>query len=154
MRPLHAILRLILFPIALTLLQAAPTFAQNKASEPVRVVLKGHDPVAYFTAGRPVKGSTEFRFDWDGERYHFSSAANRDLFAANPEKYAPQFGGYCTGSMSRKIQNEADPGAWIISDGKLYVFGQPKFAEQARKDPEYLRTRVPLAAVNWRERGK
>ncbi len=154
MSPLHEFLRLMLVPIALTLFQVAPTLAQSTASEPKRVVLKGHDPVAYFTVGKPVKGSTAFHFDWDGERYLFSSAANRDLFAANPEKYAPQFGGYCTGSMSRKVQAEADPSAWIISDGKLYVFGQTKWADVAHKDPEYLRTRIPLAVVNWRERGK
>ena len=118
------------------------------------VALEGHDPVAFFTVGKPVKGSTAFHFDWDGERYLFSSAANRDLFAANPEKYAPQFGGYCTGSMSRKVQAEANPEAWIISDGKLYVFGQTKWVDVAQKDPEYLRTRIPLAAANWRERGK
>ena len=116
MRPLHVCLRLILLPLALILIPGTSSFAQNKPAEPLRVVLKGHDPVAYFTIGKPVKGSPELKYDWDGERYLFASAANRDKFAANPDRYAPQFGGYCTGSMSRKVQAEANPEAWIIAD--------------------------------------
>lgn len=136
---------------ALLLLPGVASIAQSVPSAPLRVVLKGHDPVAYFTEGRPVKGSAEFKHDWDGERYLFSNAGNRDKFAADPERYAPQFGGYCTGSMSRGVRNEADPEAWIISDGRLYVFGQLKFKEMAQKDPEYLALRVPKAEKNWRE---
>ena len=79
-------------------------------------------------------------------------AANRDKFAADPDRYAPQFGGYCTGSLSRNIENESVPEGWIISEGKLYVFGQGKFRDIALKDPEWLRTRIPLAAANWKEK--
>lgn len=136
-----------------TALAAAPmsgALAQVAPGRPPRLVLKGFDPVAYFTDGRPVPGSATYQFDWDGERYHFASAANRDRFKADPERYAPQFGGYCTGSMGRNVRNEADPKAWIISDGKLYVFGAMKFSEMARKDPKYLPSRIPLAQANWR----
>ena len=129
--------------------QTSSGIAQQAASPAPRLVLKGYDPVAYFTVDKPVKGSADFRYDWDGERYLFASAANRDKFAANPDRYAPQFGGYCTGSMSAKRQLEADPEAWIISDGRLYVFGQAKFADIARNDPKWLADRIPLAAVNW-----
>lgn len=134
---------------SLAFLLAATTSVAQTTSGP-RVVLKGYDPVAYFTDGRPVKGSPQNSYDWDGERYHFASAANRDKFAANPERYAPEFGGYCTGSMARNVRNEADPEAWIISDGKLYVFGQVKFMNEAKNNPGYLAERVPLATVNWR----
>ena len=130
------------------------SIAQEKSAAPLRVVLKGYDPVAYFTESRPVKGVPEFSYDWDGERYLFSSAANRNKFAAAPERYAPQFGGYCTGSMSGKMQREADPQAWIISDGRLYVFGQVKFADMARNDANWLAGRIPLAAANWQEMKK
>jgi len=127
----------------------APTsFAQTTVSP--RVVLKGHDPVAYFTDGRPVKGSPQISHDFDGERYLFASAANRDRFAANPERYAPQFAGYCTGSMARGLRNEADPEAWIIADGRLYVFGQVKFMELAKQDPRWLADRISLAGDNFR----
>jgi hypothetical protein len=143
------LLRMVLLPIAAVLAAGSAAHAQDK-----RVMLKGHDPVAYFTEGRPVKGLPQFTHDWDGDRYQFASAANRDKFIADPDRYAPQFGGYCTGSMSRNVVNEMHPEAWIISDGKLYVFGQPKFRELALKDPQWLASRVPLATVNWKERRK
>lgn len=144
MRPM---LRLLFLPVALVLAAGTAALAQDK-----RVMLKGHDPIAYFTEGRPVKGSPDLAIEWDGDRYYFASAANRDKFAADPDRYAPQFGGYCTGSMSRNVVNEMHPEAWIISEGKLYVFGLPKFRELALKDPEWLRTRIPLAAVNWQDK--
>jgi len=126
-------------------------FARDTAP---RLVLQGHDPVAYFTDGRPVQGTAEFTHDWDGGRYYFASAVNRDTFAANPDRYAPRFGGYCMGSMSRGTHNEGNPEAWIIVDGKLYVFGQIKFKHIADKDPAFVRTRIPAAEEHWRARGK
>jgi len=58
------------------------------------VAIKGYDPVAYFTKGSPVKGFKEFAYNWNDAKWYFSSAQNRDLFAADPERYAPQYGGY------------------------------------------------------------
>lgn len=118
----------------------------------MRVVLKGHDPVAYFTDSKPVKGNPNISYDWDEGRYHFASGKHRDMFAADPERYAPQFGGYCTGSMSRGVRNEGDPEAWVIREGRLYVFGATKFKEIAEKDPTYIPSRLAGATKNWRER--
>ena len=131
------------------LYSASSVMAQGS---PMRVVLKGHDPVAYFTEGKAVKGNPKFSYDWDDGRYQFASARNRDMFAANPDRYAPQFGGYCTGSMSRGVRLEPDPEAWIIVDGRLYVFAQMKFKELAAADPQYLAERIPKADKNWREK--
>jgi len=146
----RAILHYILLPLAALLLPVAGCFAQADQSKPVRVVLKGHDPVAYFTERKPVKGDPKISYDWDGERYLFASAANRGKFAANPERYAPQFGGYCTGTMARGVRAEADPEAWIVADGKLYVFGQAKFKEIAQKDRRWLADKVAMAGEHWR----
>lgn len=143
MRNLLAVLLLLSLPQAIS-------FAQNAATQSPRVVLKGHDPVAYFTEQKPVKGDPKVSYDWDGARYYFASAENRKKFVANPERYEPQFGGYCTGSMARGVRNEADPDAWIIADGKLYVFGAVTFKELARKDKRWLTERVALAGENWR----
>ena len=140
----------IFLSLVILLLPGAASFAQSDPSRPLRVVLKGHDPVAYFTEGRPVKGSPEIKFDWDGERYLFSNAGNRKKFAANPERYAPQFGGYCTGTMARGARAEADPQSWIIADGRLYLFGQRKFKEMAEKDPNWLAGKLVAANQNWR----
>jgi YHS domain-containing protein len=119
-------------------------------ADEVRLVLKGHDPVAYFTDGKPVKGDPRYAYDFDEGRYHFASAEHRNMFAADPERYAPQFGGYCTGSMSRNVRNEGDPNAWVIRDGRLYVFGQVKFKEMAERDPQYLPSKLPAATRNWK----
>lgn len=93
------------------------------ATEP-RVALRGYDPVAYFTESRPVQGVPEFHKDWDGARYYFASAKNRDVFGADPERYAPQFSGYCSSSVGQGRKNEGDPLVWKIVDNKLYVFGR------------------------------
>jgi hypothetical protein len=126
--------------------------ALSADAQEARLVLKGHDPVAYFTEGKPTKGSPSYSYVWDEGRYHFASARHRDMFAADPERYAPQFGGYCTGSMARGGRHEGDPEAWIVRDGRLYVFGAVKFKEMAEKDPAYLPAKVQDARKNWPDR--
>lgn len=83
--------------------------------------LKGYDAVAYFKQSKPVKGKDEFRHDWMGAKWYFASSANRDEFAQNPEKYAPQFGGYCAWAVAHNYTASIDPEAWRIVDGKLYL---------------------------------
>ena len=144
-----AMLRHVLLVFMLLALQTA-VHAQSGASKQPRVVLKGHDPVAYFTEHKPVRGDPKISYDWDGERYLFASAANRSKFAAKPEQYAPQFGGYCTGTMAQGGRAEADPAAFIIADGKLYVFGAMQFKELAEKDPAWLAGKVVAANEHWR----
>jgi YHS domain-containing protein len=83
--------------------------------------LSGYDAVAYFSEGKPVKGSQQFEHQWDGVRWRFASAAHRDAFAAAPEKYAPQYGGYCAYAVSKNTTYASDPEAWKVVDGKLYL---------------------------------
>ncbi|HEY4645828.1 MAG TPA: YHS domain-containing (seleno)protein, partial [Steroidobacteraceae bacterium] len=78
--------------------------------------------VSYFARGRPEKGSGEFWFAFDDAVYLFSSAKHRALFTADPERYAPQYHGYCTMKVSEGERAEADPEAWVVVGGKLYVF--------------------------------
>lgn len=84
------------------------------------VAVKGHDVVAY-TTGSVIKGDPQFEHRWDGAIFRFSSAANRDLFARTPGKYAPQFGGYCAYAVSRGYTADIDPQAFRIVDGRLYL---------------------------------
>ncbi len=121
------------------------------AADNVRHVLKGYDPVAYFTQAKPMKGDPKYAYEWDEGRYHFASAKHRDMFAGDPEKYAPQFGGYCTGSMARGVRNEADPEGWTIQDGKLYMFGAAKWKAVAEADVQYIPTRLDNARKHYRE---
>lgn len=111
----------------------ATGFAQSGAA-PMRVVIKGYDPVAYFSDKRPVKGTPEIKYDWDDGRYLFANARHREMFAANPDRYAPQFGGYCTVGTSKGRKAEANPEMWMVVDGKLYVFASSKAKEIAEKD--------------------
>lgn len=94
--------------------------------EPPRVALKGHDPVGYFTLGKPLRGTASISYDWDDSRYYFASTRHRDLFASDPERYAPRFSGWCAGAIAYGVKVEPDPNVWKIVDGKLYVFRSPE----------------------------
>ena len=83
--------------------------------------IDGTDPVAYFTEGKPVEGSSDHKFEWNGATWLFASAENLATFQANPEKYAPQYGGYCAWAVSQGYTASTDPEAWKIVDGKLYL---------------------------------
>ena len=89
------------------------------------VAIKGYDPVAYFTLGKPARGKQDISHVWDERRYHFVSSEHRELFKADPVRYAPQFPDFCAMSLARGEIEEANPEYWLISDGKLYMFGKP-----------------------------
>lgn len=86
------------------------------------VAIKGYDPVAYFTMGRAVKGSQEFAYEWLKSKWHFANAEHRDRFAADPLKYAPQYGGYCSDVHIVNGNADINPTAWRIVKDRLYVF--------------------------------
>ncbi len=94
------------------------------AAQEVPLAIKGYDPVAYFADGKPTHGLPEIEYEWDEHRYRFSSEAHRELFRADPVHYAPQFGNFCAMALANGEVVEADPENWLISDGKLYVFGK------------------------------
>ncbi|MEM7791697.1 MAG: YHS domain-containing (seleno)protein [Verrucomicrobiota bacterium] len=83
--------------------------------------IKGYDPVAYFAEAKPVKGSKKYKVEWNGANWHFVSEANKAAFEADPEAYAPQFGGFCAWAVSQGYTAGIDPDAWDIVDGKLYL---------------------------------
>jgi YHS domain-containing protein len=83
--------------------------------------LRGYDAVAYFALDNAVKGDPKFEYAWNGAKWLFSSEENLKKFQADPEAYAPQFGGYCAYAVSEGYTADADPEAWKIVDGKLYL---------------------------------
>ena len=85
------------------------------------VAIYGYDSVSYFTDGKPTKGSPEFEYIWRGAKWQFSSAEHRDLFAKQPEAYAPHFGGFCAKSMVDGEVAAPNPNIWSIIDSKLYL---------------------------------
>ncbi|MCG6194388.1 YHS domain-containing protein [Leptospira sp. FAT2] len=85
------------------------------------VAIEGYDPVAYFVSGRPIEGKGEFSYKWKGADWYFSSAENLKRFRENPERYVPQFGGYCAYGIALGEKVNIDPNQWKIVDGKLYL---------------------------------
>ena len=86
-----------------------------------RLAIEGYDPVAYFTEAKPVQGSSQFTAEHLGATYYFSSAQHQSLFQGEPNKYAPQYGGYCAFGVSKEYKFDIDPEAWAIVDDKLYL---------------------------------
>lgn len=83
--------------------------------------IQGYDPVAYFKESQPVKGKKEFSYEWSGATWHFSNQENANTFKASPEKFAPQFGGYCAYGVAKGYKASTSPDAWSIVDNKLYL---------------------------------
>jgi len=133
----------------LALVVALPPAAQAQKSvnaDSDKVAIKGYDAVAYFTEGRPVKGKGEFEFRWEDARWQFSSAAHRDAFAAEPERYQPQYGGFCALGLAMGKVVDVDPESWTIVDGKLYLNYDKKFREQWRANAA---ENIKQADANW-----
>lgn len=103
------------------------------------VAIRGYDTVAYFTEGRAVEGSATYSHRWLGATWHFASAENRDRFAEDPLRYAPQYGGHCADGVSfGTITTNIYPKAWRIIDGKLYLSYDPGAAEGFEKSANKL----------------
>ena len=110
------------------------------------LALKGYDAVAYVIDGRPAAGRAEFEHRWNGALWRFVSAANRDRFVQSPDRYAPQFGGYCAYAVSRGYTADIDPAAWKIVDGKLYLNYSRRVQTLWERD---LHANIAKAAANW-----
>lgn len=83
--------------------------------------IRGYDPVAYFIQQKAIKGMEEFKYEWSGSTWYFSSQENMEAFVKSPEKYAPQFGGYCAYGVSEDHKSPTDPAAFTIVNDKLYL---------------------------------
>lgn len=127
------------------LMDAERQFA-NYNVDNANVAIHGYDTVAYFTDGKPTKGNSEFEHVWEDARWTFSSATNLELFKANPQRYAPQFGGYCAGGLAVGEYANGDPELYTIVDGKLYFIKNEKYQTVWREAPE---TAIHFAEYNW-----
>lgn len=108
--------------LALSPFVARPAFAASpEVFSDENGAIRGTDPVAYFTEGGPVAGSADHSVMWRGAEWRFASAENMAMFEANPEAYAPQYGGYCAFAVSKGGIATTDPKAWTIYEGKLYL---------------------------------
>lgn len=108
--------------IALTVAIATNAAAQTPINAPAdNVAIRGYDPVAYFQDGAAREGSADFRYTWNDVTWHFASTENLESFRADPERYAPQFGGYCAWAASQGYVADVDPNAWTVHEGRLYL---------------------------------
>ena len=134
-------------PLMISLLISMTSFAQKSATfMHDGKAIRGYDPVAYFTAGKPVKGDDQFVFEWNNAKWYFSSKQNLDLFKANPSKYAPQYGGYCAYGLSNGYKAPIAADAWTIDNGKLYLNYNLDVREEWNKD---RKQRIEKADKNW-----
>ena len=101
------------------------------------LAIKGYDPVAYFVDGQAVKGEKAYRYEWQGATWRFSSEEHKKRFIEDPEKYAPQYGGYCAWSVSQGGKVTIDPKMWKIVDGKLYLNFNSKVQEKWLEKMDY-----------------
>ena len=112
--------------LAITVIVAIAAVASAGAKPAVNVTrgqlaLRGYDVVAYWTDSRPTRGVADFEHHWNGAVWRFATGANRDTFAKDPARYAPEFGGYCAYAVSRGYTADIDPHAWRIVLGRLYL---------------------------------
>ncbi len=144
---------------AISLTGCGAMLAQNPSSalKPVnavadaddaRVMLKGHDVVAYFTLGRHALGSNQFKSVYEGVTFRFSSAEHKALFDANPKKYQPEYGGYCANGIAYGIPWGGDADTWRLIDGRLFINGGPGSKAAFELD---LKRNIELADRYWRE---
>jgi hypothetical protein len=108
--------------------------------------INGYDAVAYFNAAKSVEGKKTFLYQWHDANWLFSTKQNLDSFSRHPEKYAPQFGGYCAYGVSEGHKAPTEPGAWTIVDGKLYLNYNKDVQQLWKKD---IPGRIKKAEDNW-----
>src|SRR5579859_4168275 len=120
--------------------------------------IRGYDPVAYFREGKPLKGKKEFSTLWNGAQWSFSSKQNLETFKSNPEKYAPQYGGYCAFGTSEGHKAPTQADAFTIVNDKLYLNynkdvrtewtkNQKEHIQKADKIGQPLRNNRPLRLI-------
>jgi YHS domain-containing protein len=110
------------------------------------LAVSGYDPVAYFNMGKPVEGSADHEYEWKGATWRFASAKNLATFKADPEAYAPQYGGYCAWAVSQGYTASAVPDAWKIVDNKLYL----NYSKDVQKTWEQdIQGNITKANGNW-----
>ncbi len=121
----------------------APIYTAKRSN----VAVQGYDPVAYFTIGSPTKGSEEYSTNYMGAEFRFASQANLTTFLADPERYAPQYGGYCAWAIGAKADYaKGSAKYWNIVDGKLYLNYNKSIQKKWNKDIQGF---IEMGDVNW-----
>jgi hypothetical protein len=111
---------------ALVLQASAGADSTQISTSTDHIAIQGYDVVSYFTDGKPAKGDPTHQVAFDDVKWWFKDAAHKEMFTADPERYLPQYGGFCAGGMARGVFVPANPDNWVIVDGKLYMVSGTK----------------------------
>lgn len=135
----------------LVFMMAVLFFGRSQAQEseifaPMGIAINGYDAVAFFTQAKPVKGSEEFTFEYKNAKWLFASKEDLDEFSQSPEKFAPQYGGYCAYGTSQGHKAPTMPDTWTINNGKLYFNYNQQVKKTWSKDRDHL---IMLADEKW-----
>jgi YHS domain-containing protein len=108
---------------------------------PSEGAIHGYDPVAYFKESKAIKGDKKYSYLWNSATWYFSTQQNLDAFKANPEKFSPQYGGYCAYGLANGHKAPTDPEAWLVTDGKLYLnYSKDVQVKWKQKQAGYIQT--------------
>ena len=132
-----------LIPTAHAARGKGPTYIDKKGH-----AIKGYDTVAYFTENKPVEGSEEFSFEYKGAQWLFSSVENLELFKADPQKYAPQYGGYCAYAVAKGSTASIKPELFTIHNDKLYLNNNSSINDKWQANMQDF---IQAADKNWPE---
>ncbi len=135
-------------------LAATPFASRAAATERIVVdwhtglAIEGYDPVAFYTDGKPMSGSADLELRYGGAVWRFCNIGNREAFAARPDVYMPQFGGYDPVGVGHGVAVAGNPGVWVISGEKLFLFYDRARLESFTADPERA---IAAAERRWPE---
>ena len=144
----RSILRVVL---AACLLFSSTVVSAGEYFERDGVALRGYDPVSYFTEGKPQPGVPAHSYVYKGSKFQFASADNQKLFVGNPDKYAPQFGGFCSYGTAQGYKVSTQPDAFSVVDGKLYLNYNREVVKIWQQD---VPGNIVKAEENWPEVSK
>lgn len=136
-----------LFAVVVLALANSALAADEVNTDRTGLAIGGYDPVSYFTSGQPTKGDFQITTEHDGAVYRFANEENKRRFRANPERYSPQYGGYCAYGVSYGKKFSADPTVWKIADGRLFLNLDESIAEKFNQD---VAGHVRKADKNWK----
>lgn len=148
---------LLLVPLWLTAQDEAENFSPVEEPSLIQsneegVAIDGYDPVAYFSQNKAVKGTSVHSCEYQNRVWHFSSAENRDKFLSNPEKFAPQYGGYCAHSLSNNKLVESDPESFVVRDDKVYLYANNRLADiDGEREDNIFANKLKKRNTNWLE---
>jgi YHS domain-containing protein len=143
--------RTLLLTLAIALLTGCGTkYATVRTDKGEDLMLLGHDPVAYFTVGKPVRGHPEINARFNGVTYYFASEQHRQLFIAQPARYEPQYGAFCADGAAYGVKLGSDPTEFAIREGRLFIFGDVVGREFWKLRPEWD---IEKGDLMWPEAG-